>query len=78
MGLVPADGLVISGHSLALDESSMTGESKIVSKDPRWGRCYESFSEDTEVVRKLSCLVMGLQGQPPEGHPSGYPYLGGR
>nr|GMD64015.1 beta-glucosidase BoGH3B-like isoform X2 [Ipomoea batatas] len=74
---VPADGLVISGHSFALDESSMTGESKIVSKDPRWGRCYESFSEDTEVVRKLSCLVMGLQGQPPEGHPSGYPYLGG-
>nr|GMC58340.1 calcium-transporting ATPase 10, plasma membrane-type-like isoform X1 [Ipomoea batatas]GMC64893.1 calcium-transporting ATPase 10, plasma membrane-type-like isoform X1 [Ipomoea batatas] len=27
---VPADGLVISGHSLALDESSMTGESKIL------------------------------------------------
>ncbi|KZV28015.1 cation-transporting atpase plant [Dorcoceras hygrometricum] len=31
---VPADGLVISGHSLAVDESSMTGESKIVHKDP--------------------------------------------
>ncbi|KAK4483758.1 hypothetical protein RD792_010960 [Penstemon davidsonii] len=31
---VPADGLVISGQSLALDESSMTGESKIVHKDP--------------------------------------------
>ncbi|KAL3825633.1 hypothetical protein ACJIZ3_021662 [Penstemon smallii] len=31
---VPADGLVITGHSLALDESSMTGESKIVHKDP--------------------------------------------
>ncbi|KAL0302402.1 UNVERIFIED_CONTAM: Calcium-transporting ATPase 8, plasma membrane-type [Sesamum angustifolium] len=30
---VPADGLVISGHSLAIDESSMTGESKIVHKD---------------------------------------------
>ncbi|KAM7473532.1 hypothetical protein LguiB_020775 [Lonicera macranthoides] len=30
---VPADGVVISGHSLALDESSMTGESKIVHKD---------------------------------------------
>nr|GMC95359.1 calcium-transporting ATPase 10, plasma membrane-type [Ipomoea batatas] len=27
---VHADRLVISGHSLALDESSMTGESKIV------------------------------------------------
>nr|GMC61113.1 calcium-transporting ATPase 10, plasma membrane-type-like isoform X1 [Ipomoea batatas] len=32
---VPADGLVISGHSLALDESSMTGESKIVHKDSK-------------------------------------------
>ncbi|KAG6389298.1 hypothetical protein SASPL_150765 [Salvia splendens] len=31
---VPADGLVISGHSLSIDESSMTGESKIVHKDP--------------------------------------------
>jgi Ca2+-transporting ATPase len=30
---VPADGVLISGHSLALDESSMTGESKIVNKD---------------------------------------------
>lgn len=28
---VPADGLLIKGHSLAIDESSMTGESKIVS-----------------------------------------------
>uniref|UniRef100_A0A5B6ZJN7 Calcium-transporting ATPase n=4 Tax=Davidia involucrata TaxID=16924 RepID=A0A5B6ZJN7_DAVIN len=30
---VPADGILISGQSLALDESSMTGESKIVHKD---------------------------------------------
>ncbi|KAG8376409.1 hypothetical protein BUALT_Bualt09G0060500 [Buddleja alternifolia] len=30
---VPADGLVIFGHSLSIDESSMTGESKIVHKD---------------------------------------------
>ncbi|KAI3974506.1 hypothetical protein MKX01_017999 [Papaver californicum] len=30
---VPADGVLISGHSLAVDESSMTGESKIVQKD---------------------------------------------
>ncbi|KAI8012517.1 Calcium-transporting ATPase 5, plasma membrane-type [Camellia lanceoleosa] len=27
---VPVDGIFISGHSLAIDESSMTGESKIV------------------------------------------------
>ncbi|KAL3743975.1 hypothetical protein ACJRO7_013258 [Eucalyptus globulus] len=30
---VPADGVLISGRSLAIDESSMTGESKIVHKD---------------------------------------------
>ncbi|MCH81582.1 calcium-transporting ATPase plasma membrane-type-like, partial [Trifolium medium] len=29
---VPADGILITGHSLAIDESSMTGESKIVNK----------------------------------------------
>ncbi|TKW37713.1 hypothetical protein SEVIR_1G066100v4 [Setaria viridis] len=32
---VPADGVVISSHSLAIDESSMTGESKIVMKDQK-------------------------------------------
>lgn len=32
---VPTDGVLISGHSLAIDESSMTGESKIVHKDSR-------------------------------------------
>ncbi|KAL3632815.1 Calcium-transporting ATPase 9, plasma membrane-type [Castilleja foliolosa] len=30
---VPADGILMNGHSLAIDESSMTGESKIVQKD---------------------------------------------
>ncbi|XP_045807063.1 calcium-transporting ATPase 9, plasma membrane-type-like isoform X2 [Trifolium pratense] len=32
---VPADGVLITGHSLAIDESSMTGESKIVHKDQK-------------------------------------------
>ncbi|KAJ3679238.1 hypothetical protein LUZ60_017249 [Juncus effusus] len=32
---VPADGVLISGQSLAIDESSMTGESKIIYKDQR-------------------------------------------
>lgn len=32
---VPADGILVSGHSLAIDESSMTGESKIVHKDQK-------------------------------------------
>ncbi|XP_054784018.1 calcium-transporting ATPase 9, plasma membrane-type-like isoform X1 [Prosopis cineraria] len=30
---VPADGVIITAHSLAIDESSMTGESKIIHKD---------------------------------------------
>ncbi|XP_061339583.1 calcium-transporting ATPase 9, plasma membrane-type-like [Gastrolobium bilobum] len=30
---VPADGVLITGHSFSIDESSMTGESKIVHKD---------------------------------------------
>ncbi|KAK2967064.1 hypothetical protein RJ640_015284 [Escallonia rubra] len=49
-----------------------------VCKDPRWGRCYESFSEDTETVRKMASILIGLQGQPPEGHPKGYPFVAGR
>lgn len=49
-----------------------------VSRDPRWGRCYESFSEDTDIVRKMTSIVSGLQGQPPEGHPNGYPFVAGR
>ncbi|XP_066347878.1 calcium-transporting ATPase 5, plasma membrane-type-like [Miscanthus floridulus] len=32
---VPADGILVSGHSLSIDESSMTGESKIVHKDQK-------------------------------------------
>ncbi|KAL4570534.1 hypothetical protein LXL04_026190 [Taraxacum kok-saghyz] len=32
---VPADDLLINGHSLAIDESSMTGESKIAHKDQK-------------------------------------------
>ncbi|KAJ0984186.1 hypothetical protein J5N97_002542 [Dioscorea zingiberensis] len=32
---IPADGILISGHSLSIDESSMTGESKMVRKDQK-------------------------------------------
>ncbi|XAR60707.1 Glucan 1,3-beta-glucosidase [Bertholletia excelsa] len=49
-----------------------------VCKDPRWGRCFESYGEDTEIVRKMTSIVSGLQGQPPEGRPKGYPFVGGR
>ncbi|QCE00867.1 uncharacterized protein LOC114193017 isoform X2 [Vigna unguiculata] len=49
-----------------------------VCKDPRWGRCYESYSGNTEIVRKMTSVVLGLQGHPPERHPRGYPFVDGR
>ncbi|KAL5125098.1 Beta-glucosidase BoGH3B [Glycine soja] len=49
-----------------------------VCKDPRWGRCYESYSENTEIVREMTSFVLGLQGNPPERHPRGYPFVAGR
>ncbi|XP_071928574.1 uncharacterized protein [Coffea arabica] len=49
-----------------------------VCRDPRWGRCYESYSEDHTIVQQMTEIVAGLQGDIPEGHPQGYPYLGGQ
>ncbi|KAF8396892.1 hypothetical protein HHK36_018527 [Tetracentron sinense] len=49
-----------------------------VTRDPRCGTCYESFSEDTELVRSMTSIVSGLQGVSPEGHPKGYTYVAGR
>ncbi|KAI8523624.1 hypothetical protein RHMOL_Rhmol13G0088600 [Rhododendron molle] len=49
-----------------------------VAGDPRWGRTYESYSEDVDIVRKMTSIVSGLQGQPPKGHPNGYPFVTGR
>ncbi|XP_061347192.1 uncharacterized protein LOC133292755 [Gastrolobium bilobum] len=49
-----------------------------VCKDPRWGRCYESYSENTEIVREMTSFVLGLQGNPPERHPRRYPFVAGR
>ncbi|KAK9755726.1 hypothetical protein RND81_01G045600 [Saponaria officinalis] len=49
-----------------------------VGRDPRWGRCYESYSEDPEVVRKMTSTISGLQGEQPEDHPKGYPFVKGR
>ncbi|KAE8811745.1 Lysosomal beta glucosidase [Hordeum vulgare] len=46
-----------------------------VCRDSRWGRCYESYSEDPEIVRSFTTIVAGLQGQPPADHPHGYPFL---
>ncbi|KAL3530188.1 hypothetical protein ACH5RR_009510, partial [Cinchona calisaya] len=49
-----------------------------VCRDPRWGRCYESYSEDHEIVRAMTEIIPGLQGDVPANYPNGIPYIGGR
>lgn len=49
-----------------------------VSRDPRWGRCYESYSEDPKIVQEMTEIIYGLQGENPEGSQNGIPYVGGR
>lgn len=49
-----------------------------VCRDPRWGRCYESYSEDPKVVQDMTDIILGLQGENPNGSLSGVPYVAGR
>ncbi|KAL3646083.1 hypothetical protein CASFOL_011263 [Castilleja foliolosa] len=46
-----------------------------VCRDPRWGRCYESYSEDHKIVEQMTDIIYGLQGKPPV---KGVPYVGGK
>ncbi|KAG2655765.1 hypothetical protein PVAP13_1KG358777 [Panicum virgatum] len=36
-----------------------------VCRDPRWGRCYESFSEDPKLVEQMTSIISGFQGEIP-------------
>uniref|UniRef100_A0A6M2E5X3 Uncharacterized protein n=1 Tax=Populus davidiana TaxID=266767 RepID=A0A6M2E5X3_9ROSI len=49
-----------------------------VCKDPRWGRCYESYSEDHKVVQAMTEIIPGLQGDIPVNSRKGVPYVGGK
>ncbi|XAR55885.1 Glucan 1,3-beta-glucosidase [Bertholletia excelsa] len=49
-----------------------------VCRDPTWGRCYESYSEDHRVVQEMTEIIVGLQGEIPPGLRKGFPYVGGR
>ena len=45
------------------------GPTLAVVRDPRWGRTYESYSEDPQIVREYAAaMVEGLQGNPGTGH----------
>ncbi|CAO2827016.1 unnamed protein product [Amaranthus hypochondriacus] len=49
-----------------------------VCRDPRWGRCYESYSEDPKIVQEMTQIIPGLQGQIPKNYRKGVPYVAGQ
>ncbi|KAI4382198.1 hypothetical protein MLD38_008193 [Melastoma candidum] len=49
-----------------------------VCRDPRWGRCYESYSEDHRIVQMMTEIIPGLQGDIPSNSPKGVPFVGGK
>ncbi|KAI8017337.1 Beta-glucosidase BoGH3B [Camellia lanceoleosa] len=49
-----------------------------VCRDPRWCRCYESYSEDPKIVREMTDIILGLQGKNPNSSLKGVPYVAGR
>ncbi|XP_057548714.1 uncharacterized protein LOC130827110 isoform X2 [Amaranthus tricolor] len=48
-----------------------------VCRDPRWGRCYESYSEDHRIVQMMTEIIPGLQGDVPANQ-AGFPYVNGK
>ncbi|KAH7854633.1 hypothetical protein Vadar_016173 [Vaccinium darrowii] len=49
-----------------------------VCRDPRWGRCYESYSEDHEIVQAMTEIIPGLQGEIPANSRKGVPFVAGK
>ncbi|XP_030962569.1 uncharacterized protein LOC115983871 [Quercus lobata] len=49
-----------------------------VCRDPRWGRCYESYSEDPKIVKMMTEIISGLQGELPNNSYFSHPYIEGK
>ncbi|XP_073138591.1 uncharacterized protein [Henckelia pumila] len=49
-----------------------------VCRDPRWGRCYESYSEDHRIVQAMTEIIPGLQGEIPGNFGKGVPFVSGK
>ena len=49
-----------------------------VCRDPRWGRCYESYSEDHKIVQAMTEIIPGLQGDIPANSRKGVPFVAGK
>ncbi|KAL5547323.1 hypothetical protein UlMin_007010 [Ulmus minor] len=48
-----------------------------VCRDPRWGRCFESYSEDPKIVQAMTEIIPGLQGDLPANSHKGVPFVAG-
>ncbi|KAG8387309.1 hypothetical protein BUALT_Bualt02G0007900 [Buddleja alternifolia] len=49
-----------------------------VCRDPRWIRCFESYSEDHKIVQAMTEIIPGLQGDIPTDYPKKFPFISGR
>ncbi|XP_038992804.1 beta-glucosidase BoGH3B-like [Hibiscus syriacus] len=49
-----------------------------VCRDPRWGRCFESYSEDHKIVQLMTEIIPGLQGDIPANSKKGVPFVSGK
>ncbi|XP_022718867.1 uncharacterized protein LOC111277028 [Durio zibethinus] len=49
-----------------------------VCRDPRWGRCYESYSEDPKIVEAMTEIILGLQGDNSFESRKGVPFVAGK
>ncbi|KAJ0624450.1 putative glucan 1,3-beta-glucosidase [Helianthus annuus] len=58
--------------------NSGLGVTRQVCRDPRWGRCYESYSKDPEIVRLMTEIIPGLQGEITDDSEKGAPFVSGQ
>lgn len=58
--------IYISSINVNIDILTFLIRVEQVCRDPRWGRCYESYSEDPNVVNMMTeGIIDGLQGNAP-------------
>ncbi len=63
--LVEREGVITATETRATGVPWVFAPCVCVTRDERWGRSYESFSEDPALVRQLETIIDGLQG---DGH----------
>lgn len=69
------DNIWVLSKQVILTFEFLSTELLQVCRDPRWGRCYESYSEDHKVVQEMTEIIPGLQGDVPVNYSKGAPYV---